>query len=345
MSNRTAKFVSALFVSVLAGVPLTTISQSAVDDCLSGPRDETPEGSHWYYRIDRATKRHCWYLREEGGKPLQITAPNSPSSAKPASPKAEATMQRSIADARAALPPQTRVRPENNLFAGQQITAAVPNGAGMENNQPASAGDANMLSSVIASRWPSEPGANPSTDPAPDAGERTPRANPTLRVQPPTVFAAGQYAVADLLSQTSAYSVPIRLAALMGALALAGIIASVALKPGGPRRPRQAKIRVRRGTIWEPTDDDRIVLSAPADADVPSRRTGRTRDRTGDRDDRIAEFFWQLSRRAPTRGLAISPADAATPSRTSSNPYGVRASAARPSGSTALRQTPRRCRD
>jgi hypothetical protein len=342
MSNRTAKFVSALFVSLLAGAPLSTISQSAVDDCLSRPKDETPEGSHWYYRIDRATKRHCWYLRQEDGKPLQITAPDSSPSATPAS--AEATMRRSIADAHAALPPQTRVNQEN-LFTGPQITAAVPNAAGMENNQPASARDTNMLSSVIASRWPGEPWANPSTDPAPDADDQPARANSALRAQPPTVLAVGQNAVADLLSQTSAYSVPARLAVLMAALALAGIIASVTLKPGGPRRPRQAKIRVRRATIWEPTDDDRIVLSAPPDADILSRRTGLARDRAGDRDQRIAQFFSQLTRRAPTRGLAISPADAATPARTSSNQYGVRASGARPSGSTALRRTPRRYRD
>ena len=41
MPNRTAKFVSAVFASVLAGIPLATASHSATpaaDDCLSGPR-------------------------------------------------------------------------------------------------------------------------------------------------------------------------------------------------------------------------------------------------------------------------------------------------------------------
>ena len=347
MSNRTAKLVSAVFLSLLAGVPLTTISQSAVDECLSAPKDKTPEGSHWYYRIDRATKRHCWYLREEDGKPAQIAASSPSPTAKPGLPTAEATMQRSIADARAALPPQTPVKQdikqENDLFTGQQITAAVPNSAGIGNSQPPSGRDANMMLSVIASRWPGEAGANPSTDSSPDAGNRAAQANPTLQAQPPTIAAAGQYAVVELWSQISAYSVSARLAALMAALALAGILAGVTLKPGGPRRPPRAKVRIRRGPIWEPTDDDRIVLSAPPDADIPSRRTARTR--TGDRDSRIAEFFSRLSRRVPARGLAISPADAANPARTSSNLYGVRASAVRPSGSTALRQTPPRYRD
>jgi hypothetical protein len=65
MSNRTAKFLSALFASVLAGVPLGTMPQgaaSAAEECLSAPKGASPEGSHWYYRIDRATTHHCWYL-------------------------------------------------------------------------------------------------------------------------------------------------------------------------------------------------------------------------------------------------------------------------------------------
>jgi hypothetical protein len=302
MSNRTAKFASAILASLLAGAPLTTISHSAAraaDDCLSGPKEETPEGSHWYYRIDRATKRHCWYLREEGGKQLQITAPISPPSAKPVSPKAEAT-HRPIEDARAELPPQTRVEQENSIIAGQQPTPATANVTGMESGQRASARDVNILSSVIASRWPAQSGANPTTNPPPDAIDPAVRANSTSRAQPPSVLAANQYAAADLSSLTSAYSMPARLAVLMGALALAGIIASAILKPGRPRRHRQARLRVRRDTIWEPTDDDRIVLSAPPGADVLPRRTGFARDPTGNRDDRIAKFFSQLSRRAPT---------------------------------------------
>src|ERR1017187_5960381 len=109
MTNRTAKYASAILASVLAGVPLATAPHSAAraaDDCLTSPKDETPQGSHWYYRVDRVTKRHCWYLREEGEK-LSQTAPPKTSSAKP-SPKADATMQRSIADARAEFPAQSR---------------------------------------------------------------------------------------------------------------------------------------------------------------------------------------------------------------------------------------------
>ena len=82
MSNRSVKFVPALFAGVVAGANLATMTdlraqvisaaeaampatQAAADSCLSAPKGATPAGSHWYYRIDRVTKRQCWYLREE----------------------------------------------------------------------------------------------------------------------------------------------------------------------------------------------------------------------------------------------------------------------------------------
>ena len=35
---------------------------SAVANCIAAPESPAPEGSYWYYRTDRATKRKCWYL-------------------------------------------------------------------------------------------------------------------------------------------------------------------------------------------------------------------------------------------------------------------------------------------
>src|ERR1700704_1587270 len=102
MSSRAAKFVSAVFASLLVGAPLAILSPStalAADDCLAGPKkDQTPEGGHWYYRIDHATKRNCWYLGEEREKFSQTTAPKRSQSAQSVSPKPEPTMQPAIAD-------------------------------------------------------------------------------------------------------------------------------------------------------------------------------------------------------------------------------------------------------
>jgi len=77
MANRIAKFASAIFVSLLAGAPITIITSSfahAAGDCQTEPGSETRQGQHWYYRIEHGTKRHCWYLRAEGERAEQATS-------------------------------------------------------------------------------------------------------------------------------------------------------------------------------------------------------------------------------------------------------------------------------
>ena len=44
-------------------------ARGAADDCLAKPNEPTPQGQHWYYRIDHANNgRQCWYLRAEIGR-------------------------------------------------------------------------------------------------------------------------------------------------------------------------------------------------------------------------------------------------------------------------------------
>lgn len=49
------------------------------EDCLAGPNAQSPQGQHWYYRIDRATHRKCWYL---GALHAQRAAPHRRSAAR-----------------------------------------------------------------------------------------------------------------------------------------------------------------------------------------------------------------------------------------------------------------------
>ena len=49
----------------LAAVNVTVKPSLAADDCLAGPNTEAPQGSHWYYRLDRLSHRQCWYLGPE----------------------------------------------------------------------------------------------------------------------------------------------------------------------------------------------------------------------------------------------------------------------------------------
>ena len=105
MSKRSAQFVSALVASMLAGANLAAVAENgtrpadtkpadtrtadtkAADNCLPGPKGAAPAGSHWYYRLDRATKRQCWYVRAEAGKTAKA-APAQPDTSTPAGNRA-----------------------------------------------------------------------------------------------------------------------------------------------------------------------------------------------------------------------------------------------------------------
>jgi hypothetical protein len=298
MSIRTAKCVSAVLAGILLATPHG--AAHAADECLSGPKkDQTPQGGHWYYRIDHATKRHCWYLGEERARLSQTTPSNSSQSAKPASPDTEPAIQPSIANARAELPSLTRI--EQPIRADLPASALPANAAGGDNKTDVAGAQTGR--SVVATRWPDTSNETPSTSLAPASRDADAAINATNE---PSSLAAGQLATADAPSITSTYSVTMQLAAaLMAALALAGIIGSAIFKLGGTRRPAPAKIRAHRGAIWEPTDDNGIHLIADSEMDPPPRRRGfardldRARDRNN-RNNRIADFFSQLTKRRPT---------------------------------------------
>jgi hypothetical protein len=302
MSTRTAKFASAIFAGILASALLTTIShgaEPAAEECLSGPKKgQTPPGSHWYYRLDRATKRHCWFLGEAGQKLARGARSNSPPSAKPDSPKAETAMQDSIADARAELPPRIAIEPPNRD--GALAPAMTADAAAWEDNQDARMPGAERQRSLVASRWPGQSIASPSIDPTSNKDAPGASMSSAEQTRPPSPLAAGLFATADMSSQTSSHSVPMLLAAIIGALALAGIIGSVIFKFGSTPRLALPKVRQRRGVNWESANIDRRTSPAYPRTDVSSRRPdfARDLDQAGDPNDRIAQFFSQL--RPPT---------------------------------------------
>jgi hypothetical protein len=68
---RTIVFVPGILVILLAAVSLmarSSLAQRAPDECITKPRSVAPQGSHWYFRVNRADHRHCWYLGPEGAR-------------------------------------------------------------------------------------------------------------------------------------------------------------------------------------------------------------------------------------------------------------------------------------
>ena len=314
MPNRTTKFVSALFAGLLAGAPLTTASHSApapaeAEKCLAGPKGTPPQGGHWYYRVERATKRHCWYIGDEKEKVARAApaiSSASADSASPASPPKNAAAQRTIADARAELPlPQMQVEPETNST-GQRAAATAANAAGTDTNQRANVWDTNTQSSVIASRWPESSGVSPSASPAPapatyqSAATVQPDAADVVEAPAPAI-APVTLAAADSSAARQTGSIQTLLLVIIGALSLAGLMGSVIFRFGrmrwtGGGRDISRDRRDRRA-IWDSVSPSPMAYPSsgapmPA-ADIP--RETRTAD---DPDRRITEMLARLSRAA-----------------------------------------------
>jgi hypothetical protein len=85
MPNRLGSMKCAALYAMLAVVVLPSGSARSADKCLAAPNSQPPQGSHWYYRVDGATQRHCWYLGPEGQK-VHRAEPEVQPAAKSAAP-------------------------------------------------------------------------------------------------------------------------------------------------------------------------------------------------------------------------------------------------------------------
>lgn len=69
-----------LLASGAVGVPTKSVR---ADDCVTAPPSSAPEGSHWYYRTDRAKQRKCWHLSspdqsvQQPAPPASLDAPSA----------------------------------------------------------------------------------------------------------------------------------------------------------------------------------------------------------------------------------------------------------------------------
>jgi hypothetical protein len=114
MQARTA-LAAAFFTTVFLPV-LPPSSASAAVTCLTAPNKPAPQGSHWYYRLERPSQRKCWRLvqkdRKEQRAEQQVTPPqgdDDPEETTAAPPDRPAATHRPAAsDARPAPEPVIR---------------------------------------------------------------------------------------------------------------------------------------------------------------------------------------------------------------------------------------------
>ena len=71
----------AAFAIAVSTIPVLTFGgvANAAESCLAAPNAPAPQGSHWYYRMERPSLRKCWHLVQKDQKIQSAAAiPTSP---------------------------------------------------------------------------------------------------------------------------------------------------------------------------------------------------------------------------------------------------------------------------
>jgi hypothetical protein len=236
MPQRMTIFVTAILVIVVAAVSLTartSIAQRADDECITKPNATPPQGSHWYYRLDRATRKQCWYLGPEGEKvrTRQIVSRTKSSAPKQTpQPTAKTTDETPAAEA----------APAKTASAAETAPApAIPNEA------PASVDDPAV---GFAMRWPAGPKSDRSSERGP-APARHSYADEHSTTDPldgaPLAWPIATADQATGRTPESAIRPERMLAVLAGALGLAAILLGAVFKPRRGGSMPQPRIRKR----------------------------------------------------------------------------------------------------
>jgi hypothetical protein len=263
--TRMALLVTRVFTIALAAVIVTIEASHAADDCLAGPNAAAPEGSHWYYRVDRATHRECWYLGPEGrevrthahqdGSPARS---HNATSAQPASqtPTQDKTAEAAGAEPLAAEPVPVEITP------GQAKTAEAAEAGPLAAEPvpveitPGQAKTAEINSTASAIPWSAIPTSNLSIDPTlvstrGSYAEEQSITNAEDETRPVELSAAQQPSEFPIsLAQLSAV-----FAALLGLVALIAPILfrlSAIRKRAHPKADDQRDKSTRRGTSRRP---------------------------------------------------------------------------------------------
>jgi hypothetical protein len=241
MRKRAMRLSAAFFGSAVAGLTLVAISETVVqaDDCLAAPDGEAAQSGRWHYRIDRATNRHCWYVKGDD----QEAAPLASSPAKPVAQPGRAALQRSVANARAEMTPV----PET-------VQANEANGLSMADivDSDITAGIAPMLKGPLRTL-----GHRPDYSDAMGLAEAAPS----------SVFAGARHRPQPAsYKHRTAGSIRMLLSALVGALALVGA-ASAVVTTFSRRAIGRHKKRGRERAIWNARPSD---VSPPISAPVRS---------------------------------------------------------------------------
>jgi hypothetical protein len=246
-----------VFTLFLAGAGVEVPANIArADNCLPAPNSPTPQGNHWYYRMDWPRQRKCWYLRapdqppQEAPQVVPEAASAAPSKLAP-EPSAAPSDDASASARVKTLSVRQQPALMTNAAADGPVRSSAQGGSGAPSNAPAPVPPANMAQrgarAPAASAgvvWPDPPPAIPS--PAAtnavaisnDAGAGSSGREAGIRMSEDSqssVARAASTATAAVPQSVTATPVEMLLLLALG-LAAAGILSRIVMKFAAARR-------------------------------------------------------------------------------------------------------------
>lgn len=322
MSNRAVAPLLAVLISSLASAVLTASAIAApaesqaeapANDCLTAPKGETPKGSHWYYRLEKGTKRKCWYLADQVAKTSKVASatPAPAPSASPSPPRApEAAIQSSVANARAEL--TTRSQKTENASDDarlsetiwpepeQRADAAADTSDQGTNVQLGTIGTGAVATPskdwAMTSRWPDANLPNTTNSQPAEQAETRPQQSAALQTvsakdKPAAPVTAGQF------HGISFDSTSMLLIMLAGVLTIVAVVGRMVTKYAGSGR---AKNRTPRRNIWDAVPQDGDASHAYEALLQPrnSQFTGTPAEANNDPSNEIERLLQRASKHA-----------------------------------------------
>jgi hypothetical protein len=257
--------------SLAAGLFALQATPAGAAECLSGPKGAAPVGSHWYYRVDRATKKNCWYVRAESSRSAAAA------SSLQHSPQSETPLQPAVADARAEVIADS---------AGPAAPATPPTDQAQASNSATTANPP----TTVAARWLDQPDADTADTSSASPGDvaASPSAAPAVPAAPAAVRSA----------QPSG-GVPTLLFVIVGALAAAAAVAGMLFGLGRVRGNRQVDFQRDRAP-WDTIDLSPAMPSPPVATGSPLPQTvPELRQHDAVIPDEIVQMLSKLSKGAP----------------------------------------------
>jgi hypothetical protein len=264
-----------LAASVVA-ISFSATTGDAADECLSGPKGTAPKGSHWYYRVDRPTGRHCWYIGAEGQRVRSVSERTSQQTRK----RVAQHSQQAETSAPQTNAPEPAVRSSAPVAVAETKTVASffsqywaslfsgaepPKIAAAEEPKLAPAADASRPTpSTVSSNYAQEQGQT-------DAQDEMPLVWPVLTeaekqaAEAPVAVPRPAQTTAQASTPTSVPASALKsqhmVAILAGALAVAGILMALVYRLGTIRFGRTQQ--QRQSARWDITTETAHLPMAP----------------------------------------------------------------------------------